>query len=106
VLGGPRPAPVLGSLERRQRSVTVGRAARFTYTVSRATRVTFALQRSLGRGRYSRARTVTTASAAAGKNALKLSARQLGRRAGLYRLTGAPPGGGARVVQLRIKRGG
>lgn len=106
VLGQPRPAAALASLSRRQRSVTVGRAARFTYTVSRATRVAFALQRSLGRGRYSTARTVTTADAAAGENALKLSASQLGRRAGLYRLTGTPPEGGAQVVQFRIKRRG
>lgn len=103
VLGEPRPAPAL-ELERRQRSVVVGRAARFTYTLSRATRVTFALRRSLGSGRYSKARRVRTANAAAGENALKLGTKQLGRRAGLYRLTATVAGGSAEVVHFRIKR--
>ena len=106
VLGQPRPAAALGSLTRAARSVPVGRPARFSYTVSRATSVRFALRRSLGRGRYAAARTVKTANAAAGENTLKLSAGRLGRRAGLYRLTGTPPEGGARVVQFRIKRRG
>ena len=106
VLGQPRPAPVLTSLTRTARAVTVGRAARFTYTASRPTSVTFALRRSLGRGRYGAARRVATASAAAGENTLKLSARRLGRRAGLYRLTATPPEGAAQVVQFRIKRRG
>jgi hypothetical protein len=86
--------------------VTVGRAARFTYAVSGPTSVTFALRRSLGRGRYAKARTVMTANAAAGENTLTLGARRLGRRAGLYRLTAAPPEGAAQVVQFRIKRRG
>ncbi|HEV2774178.1 MAG TPA: SGNH/GDSL hydrolase family protein, partial [Solirubrobacteraceae bacterium] len=108
VLAAPRPepAPVLGSLERAARSVRVGRAARFTYTATRATRVTFALRRSLGRGRYGAARAMGTVAAAAGKNTLKLTAKRLGRRAGLYRLIGTPPEGGAQVVQFRIRRAG
>ena len=104
VLGQPRPAPSLGSLERLQRSVVVGRAARFTYTLSRASRVTFALRRSLGSGRYAKARRLLTANAAAGENALNLSTRRLGRRAGLYRLTATLAGGGTEVVHFRIKR--
>jgi lysophospholipase L1-like esterase len=108
VLAAPRPepAPVLGSLERTARAVRVGRAARFTYTATRATRVTFALRRSLGRGRYGAARGMGTVTAAAGKNTLKLTAKRLGRRAGLYRLIGTPPEGGAQVVQFRIRRAG
>ena len=38
-------------------------------------------------------------------NTLKLTGRQLGRRAGLYRLTATVAGGGgSQDVQLRIKR--
>ena len=104
VLGQPRSAPALASLTRAARSVTVGRAARFSYTVSRPTSVTFALRRSLGRGRYSKARAVATVNAAAGEHALKLGAKQLGRRAGLYRLTATASEDDAQVVQFRIKR--
>jgi lysophospholipase L1-like esterase len=105
VLGQPRPAPSLVALARARRSVVAGRAARFTYTVSRAARVTFALRRSLGGGRYTSARAVGAVAAAAGPNTLALTARRLGRRAGLYRLTGTlADGGGTRVVQFRITR--
>jgi lysophospholipase L1-like esterase len=104
VLGVPRPAPVLGSLARTARSVRVGRAARFTYTLSRAASVSFALQRSLGRGRYSRPRGMVTVSAGRGENTLKLTTKQLGRRAGLYRLSATLADGGARSVQFRIRR--
>ncbi len=103
VLGQPRPAPALGSLARLQRSVLVGRAARFAYAVTRAASVTFALRRALGRGRYSAPRRVVTVDAGAGENALKLTAQQLGRRAGLYRLTGTLAGG-VQAVQFRLKR--
>ena len=47
-----------------------------------------------------------TVDAAAGANTLKLTTQQLGRRAGLYRLTGEAREGGAQVVQFRIKRPG
>jgi lysophospholipase L1-like esterase len=104
VLGQPQPAPSLRSLRRTARSVLVGRAARFTYALSRAASVTFALRRSLGRGRYSSPRGVATVNAAAGENALKLTTKQLGRRAGLYRLTATPADGGSQTVQFRIKR--
>ncbi len=106
VLGQSRPAPSLGALTRVQRSVVVGRAARFTYTLSRAARVTFALRRSLGGGRYGAARAMGAVDGAAGQNTLKLTTKQLGRRAGLYRLTAtlAEGGGGTQVAQLRIKR--
>jgi lysophospholipase L1-like esterase len=104
VLGQPQPAPSLGSLTRRQRSVLVGRAARFAYTLSRAAPITFALQRALGGGRYSAPRGRVAVNAVAGENALELTTRQLGRRAGLYRLSATLAGGRARVVQFRIKR--
>jgi lysophospholipase L1-like esterase len=105
VLGQPRPPATLSALARTRRSVVVGRAARFTYTLSRAARVTFALRRSLGGGRYASARAVGGADGAAGPNALKLTTQQLGRRAGLYRLTATlADGGSAQVVQLRLKR--
>jgi lysophospholipase L1-like esterase len=104
VLGQPQAGPSLGVLKRLRRSVLVGRAARFTYTLSRATSVTFALQRSLGSGRYSAPRGVGTVNATAGENTLKLTTKQLGRRAGLYRLTATLADGGTQAVQLRIKR--
>ena len=67
--------------------------------------MTFALRRSLGGGRYASLRAVGTVDGAAGKSTLKLAAKQLGRRAGLYRLTATLADGGAeRRVQLRIKR--
>jgi hypothetical protein len=104
VLGQPRPAPSLGSLERTARSVPVGRTARFTYTLRRAVGISFALQRSLGGGRYSAARELVAVDAAAGEHALRLTAKQLGRRRGLYRLSGVPADGGPQTVQFRIKR--
>ena len=104
VLGQPQPAPALSTLNRLQRSVRVGRAARFNYTLSRASSVTFALQRSLGKGRYAKARRLVTVNAARGENALKLTTKQLGRRAGLYRLTATLAGGGTQTVQFRVKR--
>jgi lysophospholipase L1-like esterase len=106
VLGQPRStaAPALTALERTARSVRVGRAARFTYTLSRAARVTFSLRRSLGAGRYSKARRVVAVDGAAGANALTLTAKQLGRRAGLYRVTATPAESVAQTVQLRLKR--
>ncbi len=104
VLGQSRPAASLGTLKRLQRTVRVGRAARFTYTLSRAASVTFTLRRALGDGRYSAARAVVTVAAAAGENTLKLTTKQVGRRAGLYRLTATLADGGAQTVQFRIKR--
>jgi len=104
VLGQPRPAPSLGVLRRAARSVRVGRAAQFQYTLDGAARVTFAVSRSLGAGRYAKGRRVATVDAVAGENTLKLTARQLGRRAGLYRLTATLPDGAKQMVQLRIKR--
>ena len=75
-----------------------------SYTLSRAATVTFGLQRSLGRGRYSRLRRVETVEAKAGTNTLTLSSRQLGRRAGLYRLTARLTDGTSRPIQFRIRR--
>ena len=104
VLGTPRPGPALSGLKRAVRTVTAGRAARFSYTLSRAAPVSFALQRSLGKGRYTKARRVVTVDAKAGANRLKLTTKQLGRRAGLYRLSGVLEEGVARTVQFRIRR--
>jgi hypothetical protein len=84
--------------------VAVGRALRLTFTLTRAANVTLALQRSRGRGRYTSSRTLTTVDAAAGANAVKLTAKQLGRRAGLYRVSAALAGGAAQTVQFRIRR--
>ncbi len=58
----------------------------------------------MGGGRYSAARAVVTVAAAAGESTLKLTTKQLGRRAGLYRLTATLADGGAQPVQFRIKR--
>jgi lysophospholipase L1-like esterase len=104
VLGSPRPAPALSALAASRRVVAVGRALRLTFTLTRAANVTLALQRSRGRGRYTSSRTLTTVDAAAGANAVKLTAKQLGRRAGLYRVSAALAGGAAQTVQFRIRR--
>ena len=104
VLGTPRPGPVLEPLTRARRTVAAGRAMRFGFTLNRAARVSFALRRSLGQGRYSRARRVVSIDGKAGANPLKLTAKQLGRRAGLYRLSGSVAGGVAQTVHFRIRR--
>jgi len=104
VLGQPRPAAVLGPLRRAPRTITAGRALRVAYSASRATSVAFGLQRSRGGGRYTGLRALTVPSARAGENVATLSARQLGRRAGLYRLTATVPGGGAQVAWFRVRR--
>ena len=104
VLGTPRPGPVLSALKRGNRTIRSGRAVYFTYTLSRAAPVSFALQRSLGKGRYTKARRVRTVDAKAGANTLKLTAKQVGRRAGLYRLSGVLAEGVAQTVQFRIRR--
>ncbi len=104
VLGTPRPGPVLSGLTRALKAVSAGRTARFTYTLSRAAAVSFALQRSLGEGRYAKARGVVTVDAKDGANTLKLTTRQLGRRAGLYRLNAVLADGVAQTVQFRIRR--
>jgi lysophospholipase L1-like esterase len=104
VLGAPRPGPALSALTRANRTIRAGRAAYFTYTLSRAAPVTFALQRSLGKGRYSKVRRVVTVDAQSGANTLKLTAKQLGRRAGLYRLNAVLASGLAQSVQFRIRR--
>ena len=104
VLGQPRPGPLLGALKRAQRTVVAGRAARFAYTLSRAASVTFGLQRSLGRGRYTPIRGVRTVAAKAGANAVTLSAKRLGRRPGLYRVSAVLADGAAQATHIRIRR--
>jgi lysophospholipase L1-like esterase len=104
VLGSPRPGPVLGALRRTRRAITAGGSARISFTLSRAAIVTVTLQRSLGGGRYAPARRVRSVSAAAGATAVTLTARTLGRRAGLYRLSAAVAGGAAQTTHIRIRR--
>jgi len=105
VLGQPQPGPGLSALTRSARTIVAGRPLAISYTLSRGASVTFGLQRSLGDGSYTPIRSVATVSAAAGANAVTLAAGQLGRRAGLYRVTAQPADGGAeQTVQFRIRR--
>lgn len=104
VLGRPRPAAVLAGLKRSRRTIVAGRALRVSFTLNRAASVTLALQRWRGRGSYTAGRRLTSVDAQPGANALTLSARQLGRRAGLYRLTATVADGGSLAVQFRIRR--
>ena len=103
VLGQPRPGPALSALTAAQRMLPVGRAARFDFTLNRAGGVTFTLLRSTGEGRYG-ARLVLTVPASAGFNTFTLTTRQLGQRAGLYRLTATPEGSSPQSVHFRIRR--
>ncbi len=104
VLGQPRPAPVLGPLRRAQGTIAAGRALRVSYTLSRAAGVTFTLQRARGRGRYAAARTLMAVDAQAGENTTTLTAKRLGRRAGLYRVSATVAGGVTQSAQVRIRR--
>jgi lysophospholipase L1-like esterase len=104
VLGQPRPGPQLGALTRSKKVIVAGRALRVSFTLSRAARVRLGLQRALGGGRYARLRNLATVDANAGANAVTLTARQLGRRAGLYRVTAALADGTLQRVQFRIRR--
>lgn len=104
VLAQPRPGPEISGLTVARRTIRAGRAARVSYTLSRAGAVTFTLLRSRGRGHYSAVRVLTVPAANAGYNTLTLSAAQLRRRPGLYRLTATPAGGEPRSVHFRIRR--
>jgi lysophospholipase L1-like esterase len=104
VLGRPRPAPVLGALRRSKRAIAAGRGLRISFTVSRAAHVTFGLQRARGRGRYTSIRPLTGLNAKAGANVVTLSGGQLGRHAGLYRVTAAVADGSSHAAQFRIRR--
>jgi lysophospholipase L1-like esterase len=104
VLGRPRPGPVLSALTRSRRTVSAGRALTISYTLSRAASVTFALQRSRGGGRYTAFRGLVTVNASAGANVVTLTARMLGRRAGLYRVTAGLADGTTQGVNFRIRR--
>jgi len=104
VLGEPRPAPLLGPLRRSLRTIAAGRTLRVSYTLSHAGSVTFALQRSRGRGRYTAARTLMAVDAQAGENTTTLTAKRLGRRAGLYRVSATVAGGATQSAHLRIRR--
>jgi lysophospholipase L1-like esterase len=106
VLAQPRPGqgPALGALTRSARTITAGRGLTISYTLGRAASVTFALQRSLGGGRYTAARGLVTVNANAGDNVVTLTARMLGRRAGLYRVTAGLADGTTQSVNVRIRR--
>jgi lysophospholipase L1-like esterase len=104
VLAQPPPGPRLGALTRSARVIAAGRALRVSFTLSRPARVKLRLQRALGGGRYGRPRNLATVEASAGTNAVTLTARQLGRRAGLYRVTAALADGTVQRVQFRIRR--
>jgi lysophospholipase L1-like esterase len=108
VLGQPRPAPAsasaLTALRRSRRTITPGRPVRISYTLARAADVTFGLQRSRGRGRYTAVRRLTTVNAGAGDNVVTLTARMLGRQAGLYRVTADLGDGATQQVSFRIRR--
>ncbi len=104
VLGQPRPGPKLGPLRRSRKSIVAGRGLKVAFTINRAETVTLGVQRSGGRGRYTRMRRLVADTAAIGDNAIRLSAKQLGRRPGLYRLTASTAGGTVQRTQFRIRR--
>jgi lysophospholipase L1-like esterase len=104
VLAQPRPGPQISELTVARRRLPVGRAERFSYTLSRPGSVTFTLLRTRGGGHYSAVRVLTVPAANAGYNTFTLSAAQLRRRPGLYRLTATPAGGEPQSVHFRIRR--
>jgi hypothetical protein len=104
VLGQPRPGPRLGALSRSRKTIAPGRALRVSFTLNRAASVSLGLQRSRGGGRYARLRKLATVAANAGTTTVTLSARQLGRRAGLYRVTAALADGTVQRTQFRLRR--
>jgi hypothetical protein len=104
VLGQPRPGPVLGPLSRSRKTISPGRALRVSFDLSRPASVSLGLQRSRGGGRYTRMRSLPTVAAKAGTTTVTLSAKALGRRAGLYRVTAALAGGATQRAQFRIRR--
>ena len=104
VLAQPPPGPALTELTVARPRIAAGRAARVSYALSRADSVTFGVQRSLGGGRYTGALGTWTVAASPGYNTFTLTATQLGRRAGLYRLTVTPQNGAPQVVQFRVLR--
>ncbi len=104
VLAQPRPGPSIAALKRSRRHVRAGRAIRLRFTLSRAATVSFALQRSRGRGRYTRKRTVRRVRLRTGRSGVTLSSRRIGRRPGLYRVTVSAARGAPSVVHFRIRR--
>jgi lysophospholipase L1-like esterase len=104
VLGRPQPGPLLGALHRSHKTIAAGRALRVSFDLSRPASVSLGLQRSRGGGRYTRLRTLETVAAKGGTTTVTLSARRLGRRAGLYRVTAALADGATQRAQFRIRR--
>jgi len=104
VLGRPQPGPLLGALHRSHKTIAAGRALRVSFDLSRPASVSLGLQRSRGGGRYTRLRNLETVAAKGGTTTVTLSARRLGRRAGLYRVTAALADGATQRAQFRIRR--
>jgi lysophospholipase L1-like esterase len=104
VLGHAQPGPVLGALTRSQRTIAAGRALRISFTLNRAASVTIGVRRARGGARYGPLRRLVTVDANTGQNTVTLTARQLGRRAGLYRVTAALSDGTTQQTQFRIRR--
>jgi lysophospholipase L1-like esterase len=103
VLGHPQPGPVRGALTRSKKTIAPGRALRISFTLNRAARVTIGVQRARGGARYARLRRLVAVDANAGQNTVTLTARQLGRRAGLYRVIAALGDGTTQRTQFRIR---
>ena len=103
VLGAPRPGPKLSALTRSSKVIAAGRGLRVSFTLNRPASVKLTLQRSLGRGHYTRRRSLATVAAATGDNAVALTAKQLGRRPGLYRVTAALADGTVSSTQFRMR---
>jgi lysophospholipase L1-like esterase len=104
VLGRPRPGPQLGALMRSSKVVTAGRGLRVTFSLNRPASVTLGLQRARGGGSYTRRRGLGTVNGGVGDNTVTLTAKQLGRRAGLYRVTAALADGTVQRTHFRIRR--
>jgi lysophospholipase L1-like esterase len=104
VLGRPRPGPLLSTLRRSAKTIAPGRALRVSFELNRPASVSLGLQRSRGGGRYTRLRGLRTVAAEAGSTTVTLTAKQLGRRAGLYRVTAALADGTTQRTNFRIRR--
>ncbi len=112
MLGEPRPAPVLGDLERTQRRVRPGRAVRLSYRLSRPATLTLTLRRAkTGRRvggrcapatrsnrarsrcrRYSRILRTLRFDGDRGANAIVIASKTVGRRPGLLRFEATASG--------------
>ena len=105
VLGRPRPAPVLGALRRSARTIRRrARAARHLHAEPGGRASPSRCSARSAAGATPPLRSLTSADAQAGENAITLKGSQLGRRVGLYRLSATVAGSAAQTVQFRIRR--